>query len=532
MGNNTGKQNTTIKSTKADPKSKLPYVRMTPNSSSVSSLNGVPSTINTTNVKDVSKALDAVHINTCIESDDGSKNLDIVIDHEQYVRLFFDPRIELDIGSLSYLIGYKMIYVVDAYRKRIPNVIAIATLKINSNNNAIFQSEGKHNKKDHYEMIDLSKKLGSNNFYDRDSQAESLRYTGGNMIAWEHSTKYCAHNVETLALTFCGKFKDVIKACHLYDKNMAFAESAYTYEENREPVIYEVGKTNYSKTHVPGIASGRCLDFFHFFLRPEYALDYGFWQFQLNAGRSDINRSEIVLGKKFSDIRKVNYSDCYKTGTARDRTDIKFTKTESGYVSNQVLKNIEAKKQLDQKEEKVVDAIFDELSKELENDLKPQTQSQQSQSQPTNTQLTQEEEDKVIDAIFDELSKELENKSKAIATTTATTTNPPLNNPFVTESHLTVTEDIKVNWVELKNNMNVVNESNTPLSVPLDVAMRSNSKIQPLSDESCSDNYNEGTNNNDNHPSIYTDKADITDGIRLRSVNPYNTTLSYSSSSY
>lgn len=96
----------------------------------------------------------------------------------------------------------------------------------------------------HYNCISKYK------YYDRTQQAESLQYANGNMIAWEHSTKYCAHNVETLALIFCGKFKDVILACQSYDNNKAFAESAYTYEENMNPIIYEVGKVNYSKNNI------------------------------------------------------------------------------------------------------------------------------------------------------------------------------------------------------------------------------------------------------------------------------------------
>lgn len=317
---------------------------------------------------------DWVRIETEVETADGFKKLDLVIDHEQFVRLFMDPRIELMISDMSYLIGYKMVYVVDAYRKRIPNVIAIVTLKINNNNNAIFQSEGKHIKKDTYEMINLSKRIDQQNYYNRDSQAASLRHTGGDMIAWEHSTKFCAHNVETLALTFCGKFKEVITACHKYDTNMAFAESAYTYEENQEPVVYEVGVTNYSKHECPNIASGGCFDFFHFFLRPEYAMDYGFWQFQYADGKSDVNRSEIVLSKKITDLRRVTHKECYKGDFIRDRSKVKLVKTDKGYVSSQVMTNVEQDRDVNKSMEKVVDIMAQDLEKELKSTLPPVAQ--------------------------------------------------------------------------------------------------------------------------------------------------------------
>lgn len=318
-----------------------------------------------TAVKDGVQGTEKVRIETEVETADGFRKLDFVMDNEQFVRLFMDPRIELMISDMSYLIGYKMVYVVDAYRKRLPNVIAIVTMKINNNNNAIFQSEGKHSKKETYEMMNLSKRIGQNNHYSRDSQADSLRHTGGDMIAWEHSTKFCAHNVETLALTFCGKFKDVINACRKYDTNMAFAESAYTHEENQEPVVYEVGVTNYSKHDRPNVASGGCLDFFHFFLRPEYAMDYGFWQFQYSEGKSDVNKAEIVLGKKFSDLRKVTHKDLYQGEYPRDRAKVKLVKTDKGYMSSQVMTNAEQDKMVNRKVESAVDHIADELMKEI-----------------------------------------------------------------------------------------------------------------------------------------------------------------------
>jgi hypothetical protein len=382
MGNKVDKQSTKIDYAKVVPKTKLPHVQVTKKSDtraitpvigcsdgSNSSTKKIDAYKNTHNhTKKSKKKINVVQITTDINSDEGVKELNITIDHEEFVRLFMDPRIELSVGSLAYLIGYKMIYIVDGYRVRIPNVIAIATLKINANNNVIFQSEGKHTKKDHYTLINLSKRLGDNEFYNRDSQAESLKHTGGDMVAWEHSTKYCAHNVETLALTFCGKFKDVIRACQLYDSNMAFAESAYTHEEDQEPVVYEVGKTNYSKTEVPNVSSGKCLDFFHFFLRPEYAIDYGFWQFQLSDGRSDVNKSEIVLGKKFSGLRKISG---YNSKIDRDRSDVRLVKTDSGYVSNQIIKNIEDQTESLQKDEELVDAMMGEAMEELKTTVLP-----------------------------------------------------------------------------------------------------------------------------------------------------------------
>lgn len=347
-----------------------------------------------TAIKDGYSGTEKVRIETEVETADGFRKLDLVIDHEQFVRLFMDPRIELMISDMSYLIGYKMVYVVDAYRKRIPNVIAIVTMKINSNNNAIFQSEGRHAKKDAYEMINLSKRIGTNNHYSRDSQAESLRHTGGDMIAWEHSTKFCAHNVETLALTFCGKFKDVINACRKYDTNMAFAESAYTYEENQDPVVYEVGVTNYSKHERPNVASGGCLDFFHFFLRPEYAMDYGFWQFQYSDKRSDVNKAEIVLGKKFADLRKVAHKELYHGDLDRSRSRVKLIRTDKGYVSSQVMTNAEQDKAANKTVERAVDNIADELKKEL------RTTSSPVQAPVAPTPLPSIEE-KLVSCIFD-----------------------------------------------------------------------------------------------------------------------------------
>jgi hypothetical protein len=240
---------------------------------------------------------DVVHV----EMTDHKQKIELNFDYDEFVQIMMNPWIELGIGTLAYIIGYKMVYCVDAYRQRIPNVIAIVTLKIKADRNVIYQSENRRNKKEHYELLDLSKRIESDKYFTRDQQGESLTHAKGNMVAWEHSTKYCAHNVETLMLTFCGKFRDVIDACHKYANNMAFAESAYTYEENMPPVVYEVGETNYSTHLNPVIGSGKCLDFFHFFLRPEYAMDYGFWQFQFSDKKIDVNQAEIVMGDSLSD---------------------------------------------------------------------------------------------------------------------------------------------------------------------------------------------------------------------------------------
>ena len=335
-----------------------------------------------------------VKIETDIKTADATQHLLIEIDHDQFVKLFMDPRIELSIDSMAYLIGYKMVYVVDAYRRRIPNVVAIVTLKINCHNNIVYQSEGKHSKKDYYELLKRSNCISKYNHYDRDAQSESLQFVDGNMIAWEHSTKYCAHNVETLALTFCGKFRDVIMGCQSYDNNKAFAESAYTYEENVEPIIYEVGKVNCSKNDVPNTASGKCLDFFHFFLRPEYAMDYGFWQFQFSDKRSDVNLSELVLGKKFSLLRKVSHQECYNNNF-RNRNDVTLVKTDKGYVSSQVL--IEAEKMTAQNKinEKITDEIARELERELEKEANDYNKFKSASSSANNNSVTSNATNKI-----------------------------------------------------------------------------------------------------------------------------------------
>jgi len=319
-----------------------------------------------------------MNISTEIKTPNGYQKLLIKIDQDEYVRLFMDPTTDLRMPDMSYLIGYKMVYVVDEYRQRIPNVIAIVTLKIGSHKNAIFQSEKSagHKMKEHYDMLKLSSSTDRYNFYTRDQQADSLKHQNpnGNMIAWEHSTKYCAHNVETLALTFCGKFKDVIKACQKYDNNMAFAESAYTYEENQDPVIYEVGVVNYSKHERPVVSSGKCLDFFHFFLRPEYAIDYGFWQFQFSEKRTNINQMDIVLGKKFSDTRKVSYTDCYANSEKLRRNGVTLIKSEKGkgFMSSQIIIDKKQNDVINQNLDAKVDVMFNELELDMQNtNIKP-----------------------------------------------------------------------------------------------------------------------------------------------------------------
>lgn len=301
----------------------------------------------------------------------------ITVNNEDYVKMFLDPMRDLKMKDMAYLIGYKMTYIVDEYRQRIENVIAIVTMRIHADNNIIFQSEKNtgHKQKEYYALLKLSNNTHHNKGYTRDEQAESLRYTGGNMVAWEHSTKYCAHNVETIGLTFCGKFKDVIKACHKYDNNLAFAESAYTFEEKQKPVIYEVGVVNRSKFERPRIGLGGCLDFFHFFLRPEYAIDYGFWQFQMADGKSDVNRTEIVLGKQFSNIRHINYKECYgedhvkhiKT-IRKKRNNVSLIKdpNNDGYVSNQIISIRNEQDKMKKDADQFVDMIAQDIKKDIE----------------------------------------------------------------------------------------------------------------------------------------------------------------------
>jgi len=286
-----------------------------------------------------------VEIDTQIEDEQkGIHEVKFILPEHEFVRMFADPSLETKLNNIYYLVGYKMVYVVDAYRKRIPGVIAIVTLKIDAHENTILKSENNKSKTktDHYQLVNLSNRLDMEKCYNQDEQANSLRYAGGDMIAWEHSTKYCAKKVEPLAITFLGTFRDVIRACIKYDSNMAFAESAFTYEELLEPVIYEVGKKNVSNRE-PYIGKGGCLDYFHFFLRPEYAIDYGFWQFKFASQKNDVNMSDVVIAKHFSTMRKVNYSQC-KDNIRRKRQNVSLIKQNNGYVSSQVLANYEREK--------------------------------------------------------------------------------------------------------------------------------------------------------------------------------------------
>ncbi|VBB18934.1 hypothetical protein YASMINEVIRUS_1466 [Yasminevirus sp. GU-2018] len=377
MGNSFNKQKTEVSYTKVIPTNNSnSYQSSAPNAQTHASYGQNTSTaITTTSGQGISstsdRSRDVVQVKTEVATREGFKPVTFNIDHDAFVRIFMDPKVELGIGNLAYLIGYKMVYVVDEYRQRIPNVIAIVTLKINAQNNIIFQSEKSrgHHKKEVYELLKLSNSIAKDSYYSRDSQADSLRHTGGNMLAWEHSTKYCAHNVETLALTFCGKFRDVITACKKYDANLAFAESAYTFEENMEPVVYEVGHCNHSKYVNPNIGSGGCLDFFHFFLRPEYAIDYGFWQFQFNDKRSDVNRTEIVLGKRFADLRKVNYIEC-AGDVSCDRGNVKLVKDKNGYTSSQLFVNRQRDEIINRQTETEVESVVGQLEKEIETEAK------------------------------------------------------------------------------------------------------------------------------------------------------------------
>lgn len=294
-----------------------------------------------------------------------TKKIKIEMDHNEFVKIFMDPKVELMIGDLSYLIGYKMALVVDEYRRKIPGVVAIVTMKINNHENVIFQSEKStgHNKKEMYELLDLSKKIAPTSNYSREQQADSLIHIGGNKIAWEHSTKYCAHNVEPLAVTFCGKFGNVITACKKYDKGLAFVESAYTYQEQTEPVIYEVGNINKSQHDRPSVGKGGCLDFFHFFLRAQYAIDYGYWEFQMNAENGNVDNTEIVFGKGFDSLRKVDYN--HYDGNVTKKIGAKLVPTPNGYMANSLIETLERDQNIHHEMNNEVDNIALLLEQEL-----------------------------------------------------------------------------------------------------------------------------------------------------------------------
>jgi hypothetical protein len=246
-------------------------------------------------------------------------NKEVVVstqNYNEFIKMLVGPATQ-NISSMEYLIGYKMTYLVDINRKRIPGIIVIATLKIPQRNNMIYQSESKHSVVDYVMLQKNTKNVPFDKPFTRDQQAESLKHTGGNMFAWEHSRKYCSRSVETLGLTFCGKLGDVINASKLYDKQECFAESAYTSEENiNVGTFYEVGVTltnngDPNNNNAPFIGKGKCLTYYHWFLSPVYAMDYGFWQFQINDGLIDVNKSELVLTKQFKDLRQVSKNIYY-----------------------------------------------------------------------------------------------------------------------------------------------------------------------------------------------------------------------------
>lgn len=253
-----------------------------------------------------------VTIDIDVDTPNGEKNFKVEIDEDVFVKMTIDYMLSIRGADLSYLIGYKMVYMVDHMRRKIPGVIAIVTLKVPRDKNSIYKSEynrwgSKIKPLDSYEMIDFSQKHYGK-YYDRDSQANSLKHGGnGDFVAWNHATKYCAYAVETLAITLIGKLQNVIVAGHLYDDDKAFAESAFTFDEKQEPVLYEVGFKNKSKNDRPVLGIGKCLDFFHFFLHPQYAIDYGFHTFLMEENKNNINMNDLVMSKKFSDCKKVSY---------------------------------------------------------------------------------------------------------------------------------------------------------------------------------------------------------------------------------
>jgi hypothetical protein len=184
---------------------------------------------------------------------------------------------------------------------------------------------------------------------------------------------------------------------------MAFAESAYTYEENTEPVVYEVGIINYSKSTIPSVSSGKCLDFFHFFLRPEYAMDYGFWHFQGVDNKGNVDKTEIVLSKRFNDMRKVNHSDVYYSDDAddRNRSEVKLVKTDNGYISKQIIMNDEK----DRQNNKVIADVVDQIGEQLRHEIATSIIS------PQETQITADL--KEVFPIVSESKTEAESRTEA-----------------------------------------------------------------------------------------------------------------------
>lgn len=54
--------------------------------------------------------LKTVKIETNIKRADATQYFSIEIDHDEFVKLFIDPCVELSINNMDYLIGYKMVY--------------------------------------------------------------------------------------------------------------------------------------------------------------------------------------------------------------------------------------------------------------------------------------------------------------------------------------------------------------------------------------------------------------------------------------
>jgi len=304
----------------------------------------------------------------------------VTIPQNEFIKLFLNPTVELMISDPSYLIGYKMVYMVDQYRKRIPGVICIVTLKIPKHNNLILQSEGSHKRKEHYEMLNLSNKIDKSRHYDLDSQGDSVKHVGGDMVAWEHASKYCAYQIETLALTLCGQYGDILSCAELYDKNMAFAESAFTFEENRDPIIYEVGTSCVSKNDRPSVGTGKCLDYFHFFLRPIYALDYGYYQFQISKNREDIDQSTIAMSKMFNTMRKQTYGSNQRY--IENRNGVHLVKHNGKWISSAIVQSEIDKQKLMQEQNKLIEQKLDEQNKELIREITPPRPVAQPVAQP------------------------------------------------------------------------------------------------------------------------------------------------------
>lgn len=97
-------------------------------------------------------------------------------------------------------------------------------------------------------------------------------------------------------------------------------------------------------------------------------MDYGFWQFQFSDKRSDVNLSELVLGKKISRLRKVSYHEC-PNNNFRNRNELSFVKTDKGYVSNQVLIEAEKMNYQYQINEKINDEIVRRHKIKLEKEI-------------------------------------------------------------------------------------------------------------------------------------------------------------------